>query len=385
MRIIIPKYKSWLATAALALVLTAFFANGPLAAPMTKAEQEVIQQQTPAPGTLSIIAILIGLVERQVAIYVPSGYRAGTAVPLVFALHGGGGDASKMYAPDKRIVGYAESEGFIAVFPNGLPAPGAPAGSDKYYWIDPVNIGFMNHLIDLMTARFTINSRRVDCIGFSGGAKRCYRLAADPAISARIAAIATVGGDMGSKPSDPPISALLLQGGEDTGLPAMGGFPDDFSSIRSSFQTKVDSWRLFVGAIVCAVLLIATLTLGQWRSSAKNLAQDINQQQRPATPRDRTRIEAERAESEAAQTSNSATLEQRRRAIANYERALALWRELGERREELRILQILGNQYSQLGALKIALNYRSQAIQIARVHWRPRPGGESARGTRQPP
>src|SRR6266508_4436058 len=159
MRIIIPKYKSWLATAALALVLTAFFANGPLAAPMTKAEPEVIQQQTPAPGTLSIIAILIGLVERQVAIYVPSGYRAGTAVPLVFALHGGGGDASKMYAPDKRIVGYAESEGFIAVFPNGLPAPGAPAGSDKYYWIDPVNIGFMNHLIDLMTARFTINSR----------------------------------------------------------------------------------------------------------------------------------------------------------------------------------------------------------------------------------
>jgi poly(3-hydroxybutyrate) depolymerase len=170
-----------------------------------------------------------------------------------------------MYGPDKRIVEYAESEGFIAVFPNGLPAPGAPAGSDKYYWNDPANIGFMNHLIDLMTARFTIDSRRVYFIGFSGGAKLCYRLAADPAISARIAAIATVAGDMGSKPTDPPtspweiidpaasggvpMSALLLQGGEDTGLPVMGGFPDDFTSIRSSFQTKVDSWRLFVGAI----------------------------------------------------------------------------------------------------------------------------------------
>jgi hypothetical protein len=55
------------------------------------------------------------------------------------------------------------------------------------------------------------------------------------------------------------------------------------------------------------------LTLGQWRPSAKNLAQDINQAQRPATPRDRTRIEAERAESEAARASDSATLEQRRR------------------------------------------------------------------------
>jgi len=116
---------------------------------------------------------------------------------------------------------------------------------------------------------------------------------------------------------------------------------------------------------LCAVLLIATLTLGQWRSSANNLAQDINQPQQPATPRDRTRIEAEGAESEAARMSDSATLEERRRAIANYERALALWRELGERRKELGILRILGNQYSQLGALEIALNYNSQAIQIA--------------------
>jgi hypothetical protein len=32
MRIIIPKYKLWLATAALATILTVFLANGPLAA-----------------------------------------------------------------------------------------------------------------------------------------------------------------------------------------------------------------------------------------------------------------------------------------------------------------------------------------------------------------
>ena len=88
-------------------------------------------------------------------------------------------------------------------------------------------------------------------------------------------------------------------------------------------------------------------------------------EQRPATPRDRTRIEAERAELEARRTSDSATLKLRRQAIANYERALALWRELGERREELGMMQILGNQYSQLGELQIALNYNSQAIQIA--------------------
>jgi polyhydroxybutyrate depolymerase len=215
-------------------------------------------------GTLSIIAVLIGQVQRQVAIYVPNSYQPGATVPLVFALHGSGGNASDMYGPEKRIVEYAESEGFIAVFPNGLPREGAPADSNNYNWGDPVNIGFMNHLIDLMTNHFTIDSRRVYFIGFSGGAALIYQLAADPAISARIAAIATVAGVMGSKQTDPPtspweiidpaasggapMSALLLQGGEDKKLPAMGGFEGDFSSIKISFQAKVDSWRLFVGA-----------------------------------------------------------------------------------------------------------------------------------------
>jgi len=215
-------------------------------------------------GTISIIAVLIGQVQRQVAIYVPNSYRPGVAVPLVFALHGGGGDASKMYDPEKRIVEYAESQGFIAVFPNGLPKPGAPPDSNNLYWGDPVNIEFMNRLIDLMMGRFTIDSRRVYFIGFSGGAKLIYQLAADPAISARVAAIATVAGEMGGKQIEPPtspweiidpaatggvpMSALLLQGGDDTHMPAAGGFDNDFDRISISFQTKVDSWRLFVGA-----------------------------------------------------------------------------------------------------------------------------------------
>jgi len=263
MRIIIPKYKSWLATATLAAILIATFANGALAAPTAKAEPAITQQQAPQRGTLSIIAILIGLVRREVALYVPNSYQPGAAVPLVFALHGDGGDASKMYDPEKRIVEYAESRSFIAVFPNGLPLPTAPVGSHDYYWGDPVNVDFMNRLIDLMTDNFTIDSRRIYFIGFSGGAKLCYRLAADPAISARIAAIATVAGDMGSKRIDPPtspweiidpiasggipMSALLLQGGEDMKQPAVGGFGKDFDSIKTSFQAKVDSWRLFLG------------------------------------------------------------------------------------------------------------------------------------------
>ncbi|HXF04717.1 MAG TPA: PHB depolymerase family esterase [Blastocatellia bacterium] len=222
--------------------------------PMTLTQQAMIQTITvPYEG-----------VDRSVSLYVPTGYRAGTAVPLVFALHGGGGDASIMYAPDHRIVEYAEREGFIAVFPNGLPRPDAPPNSTNYYWHDPVNIGYMNHLIDLMIARYTVDTHRIYFIGFSGGAQLSYKLAADPQISARIAAIATAAGSIGSKFTDPPtspweiidpsasggrpLSALLLQGGNDRKLPAEGGFPEDYNEIQLSFQVKVDIFRLFLGA-----------------------------------------------------------------------------------------------------------------------------------------
>ncbi len=84
-------------------------------------------------GTIQTIAVRFRGVDRPVSLYVPTSYGSGTPIPLLFALHGGSGDASVMYDPEKRITEYAESEGFIAVFPNSLPIPRAPAGSTNYY------------------------------------------------------------------------------------------------------------------------------------------------------------------------------------------------------------------------------------------------------------
>lgn len=202
-------------------------------------------------------------VDRTVSFYVPSSYQEGTPIPLVFALHGGSGDASVMYHPNKGIVEYAEDQGFVAVFPNGLPKAGAPASSTKYFWSDPVNVPYMDHLMDLMTETYTVDAERIYFIGFSGGAQLIYKLAADPTLSERIAAIATVAGGIGMKPTDPvdapweiieldatesaPMPALLLQGGADTKAPEHGGFSQDFGKIVLSFPMKVDIWRLVVG------------------------------------------------------------------------------------------------------------------------------------------
>jgi len=91
------------------------------------------------------------------------------------------------------------------------------------------------------------------------------------------------------------------------------------------------------------------------------------EEQRPATPEDKIRVVAERAELEGVRTRDSVTMEERRRTIAHYERSLALWRELGDRKSELRLLQRLINHYHLLGEIQIALSYAVKGIEIAQA------------------
>jgi len=88
---------------------------------------------------------------------------------------------------------------------------------------------------------------------------------------------------------------------------------------------------------------------------------------RPATPGDRLRVAAERSELEGnLVVDGDTTLEGRLSAIAKYESSLALWRELGDRSGELKLLRKLASSYQQLGEIQTTLKYQSQAIQIAR-------------------
>jgi CHAT domain-containing protein len=88
---------------------------------------------------------------------------------------------------------------------------------------------------------------------------------------------------------------------------------------------------------------------------------------RPATPGDRLRVAAERSELEGNLVLDvDTTLEGRLSVIAKYESSLALWRELGDRSGELKLLRKLVSSYQQLGEIQTTLKYQSQAIQIAR-------------------
>ena len=89
---------------------------------------------------------------------------------------------------------------------------------------------------------------------------------------------------------------------------------------------------------------------------------------RTATETDRAHLAAERAEMEGVRLLTFAsTVEQKRQGIAKYEEALGRWSKLGERKGELRMLAYIDIQYRELGEPQTALEYRKQAIEIART------------------
>jgi poly(3-hydroxybutyrate) depolymerase len=201
-----------------------------------------------------------GGVDRHYCTYTSSLVGVGAQAPLVIALHGGDGNASQMMEDARRIIARAESSGYIAVFPNGLPKPSCGGSSPclDNNWAQPDNVFFIAELISRMKAGGQVLDDRVHLIGFSGGAHLIYNVAATPGFPHAIRSVATVAGALGLFHADrseegfsviqldqgAPLSALLAQGGLDPRAPAAGGLDETGLESHVSFRTKVDYWRL---------------------------------------------------------------------------------------------------------------------------------------------
>jgi poly(3-hydroxybutyrate) depolymerase len=215
-----------------------------------------------APGTITAEAIRYGGTERFFCTYLPSTIDDGAEHPLLLALHGGSGNASQMMEDNRGIIAAAEAKGYVAVFPNGLPRAGCAAlPCLDNNWAQPDNVFFISELIDRQLATGLVADDRIHLAGFSGGASLIYDIVATPGFPHAINSIATVAGALGLYHADraatgfavtqlqqgTPVSALLVQGGQDARLPAAGGLDETTRESHVSFRTKVDYWRLVTG------------------------------------------------------------------------------------------------------------------------------------------
>ena len=170
--------------------------------------------------------------KRFCEIHVPPGYKPGVPAPVVFILHGGGGNTPMMRFKT-GMDDISDREGFLIVYAAGTSSrytdqrlhwnTGLPTKDPRQGKVD--DVGYFSFVLDDLPKYFSIDARRVYATGISNGARMCYRLAAE--LSDRIAAIAPVAGQRSlsefSRPPARAISIIHFHGRKDTWAAYNGG------------------------------------------------------------------------------------------------------------------------------------------------------------------
>ena len=177
------------------------------------------QAQTTVNGSF-----VYGGITRTYSFYVPASYVPGTAVPLVLGLHGtsSSGSAFAQYRDFRPI---ADTANFIVAHPDGSTMLGIKFwnyGNVLGSTVD--DVGFLEAMIDTISAHYSINQNRIYSAGMSNGSFMSYYLACQ---SDRFAAIAGVTGSMSvdmyndCNPAR-PIPTMHIHGTEDPTNPYEG-------------------------------------------------------------------------------------------------------------------------------------------------------------------
>ena len=169
-----------------------------------------------APGDYRFTIRHDGL-DRRYRVHVPTSYRPGRPMPMLVALHGGGGDMD-WQADDARygLIGASERHGFIAVFPNGTSpfaggrlatwTAGRCCGHARDRGVD--DVGFIRAVVANVASQLDVDRDRIYATGMSNGGLMAYRLACEAADIFR--AIAPVAGTDNTQQCTPSRAVAVL-------------------------------------------------------------------------------------------------------------------------------------------------------------------------------
>ncbi len=175
--------------------------------------------------------LVVDGLNRTYHLNLPPNYYENSDLPLVIAMHGGGGSASQC-EDDYSLTIKANKENFAIVYPEGVQSDGIlkartwNSGTCCDYAADKNidDVKFISLLIDELLKNYKLNSKKVYVTGMSNGAMMSYRLACE--IPNKITAIAAVSGPMSllnECKSTKPIPILHLHSILDKKVPFDGG------------------------------------------------------------------------------------------------------------------------------------------------------------------
>ncbi|MGF1640957.1 MAG: alpha/beta hydrolase family esterase [Rhodospirillales bacterium] len=170
------------------------------------------------PQLLEQHRIVVGGLERTYRLFVPPSDQGGGPFPLVLLFHGGGGNGLQ-FARVTRADELAVREGFVVVYPDGMPLVGPLGrGGDWNAGADPPqtpaeidridDVAFVRALLEKLAGQYRIDPKRIYATGLSRGAMLSYHLACT--LSERVAAIAPVAGAMTTADCRPKEAVAVL-------------------------------------------------------------------------------------------------------------------------------------------------------------------------------
>jgi len=194
---------------------------------------------------------------RTYLYYVPRVADPAKKLPLVLLLHGGLGSGRKMIGLTQEGWNrLADSEGFIAVYPDGIErhwndGRGIKDHDKVVEGID--DVGFLLALLERLSTQLPVDKSRVYVTGISNGSMMTSRLACE--VPGRFAAVALVAGYMpvsqqvSCKPSR-PLPVMIIGGTKDPLVPFEGGmvhFRKKLLGETLSFAQTGDFWKKING------------------------------------------------------------------------------------------------------------------------------------------
>lgn len=184
-------------------------------------------------------SIYSGGIYRHYRLYVPAIYSGSQPVPLILNLHGYTSNAFQQQYYGS-FMAIADTANFLVVQPDGTD-PGTGQFWNAGFAGSPNDMGFLENLIDSLSAQYNIDQDRVYSTGMSNGGIMSYYLSCG--LYERITAMASVTGTMtnlmyvGCNPPG-PMPVMEIHGTADGTVPYNG------SATSVHIDSVIKFWRI---------------------------------------------------------------------------------------------------------------------------------------------
>ena len=191
------------------------------------------------------------MVSRLVIIQAPAAPDTATKYPLVFALHGGGGNNNHWVNTLKQ---FTDSGAFIGIYPQGhlnfWNLGPEPSTAD--------DVAFVNIIVETLLTYTNVDSEKIFAIGASNGAGMVNTLAAKTQHFKAIAPVATqLIRSIDISQQTKPVSIFQINGAQDNVIPIEGG-----ERLGHSFFSAYESARKWAVQFGCDLSPVETIIAG---------------------------------------------------------------------------------------------------------------------------